>query len=78
MFARVQNTLAVLMEVSTIAYEENSADESKNLQRCPPWLAVRREKSVEVSYSNEGDKQNQRNKRRYASVPDVLTVFFFN
>ena len=46
------------------------------LQRRPPWPAVRRDKSVEVSYSNRGDK-NQRDKRRYASVSHVLTVLYF-
>ena len=47
------------------------------LQHRPPWPAVRLEISVEVSYSNGGDRQNQRDKRRYESVPDVLTVFLF-
>jgi hypothetical protein len=32
---------------------------------------------VEISYTNGGDKQIQRHKRRYVSVPDVLTVFLF-
>ena len=30
---------------------------------------------MEVSYTNGGDKQIQRHKGRYASVPDVFTVF---